>query len=179
MQVPGASALLRTLQENPKVRDCLFLSVVVLLSMAPYIGEIGFYGDDWAFQSVYGNAEDQSLGGLFLAHYDDWNRMRPGQIFYQASLHWLFGAEPFGYHLANAVVFVLSISLLYLVLRELEQPRVPALAVSILYGLLPQYSAVRFWPAASQITKATRKATACSNKTTAPWHPASTPSTKT
>ena len=150
LQVPGAGALWRTLRQNSKVQDCVFLTVVVLLSMAPYIGDIGFYGDDWAFQSVYGNAEDQSLWGLFLAQYYDWNLMRPGQIFYQASLHWLFGSEPIGYHLANAIVFVLSIALLYLVLRELEQPRVLALGISVLYGVLPQYSADRFWPAASQ-----------------------------
>ncbi len=152
LQGPGASAVLwRILRENSKLQDCAFLAAVVLLSMAPYIGDIGFYGDDWSFQSIYGNAEDQSLWGQFVAHYDDWNRMRPGQIFYQASLHWLFGLEPIGYHLANAIVFVLSIALLYLMLRELEQPRVLALGISVLYGVLPQYSADRFWPAASQI----------------------------
>ena len=152
LQAPGAGAALwRTLRENSKVQDCVFLAAIVLLSMAPYIGDIGFYGDDWSFQSIYGNAEDQSLWGQFIAHYDDWNRMRPGQIFYQASLHWLFGLEPIGYHLANGIVFVLSIALLYLVLRELEQPRALALGISVLYSVLPQYSADRFWPAASQI----------------------------
>ena len=142
------------LKRSTKVQDCLFLSVLVSLSVVPYAWDLGFYSDDWSFLAIYSLAEDQSLLGLFRSHYDSWTQMRPGQIFYQASLYWLFGTDPLGYHLVNAAVLALSIVFVYLVLRELGQSRLLAVAIPALYGMLPHYSTDRFWPATSQITLA-------------------------
>ena len=58
--------------------------------------------------------------------------------------------SPLGYHLANAAVLLCSTVLLYLVARELQKSRAIALAVAVVYALLPHYSTARFWIAAYQ-----------------------------
>jgi hypothetical protein len=133
------------------VQDCLFLGVVVLLSLILYIHGLGFYSDDWYFLSRFSLSEDRSLGGLFQSAYYPWGRMRPVQILYLVGLYWLFDLHPFGYHLVNAAIFLSGIVLFYLVLRELEQGRVFALAVAAVYSLLPCYSEDRFWVASFQV----------------------------
>lgn len=133
-------------------QDCLFLSLVVLLSILLYVHKLGFYSDDWAFLGAFSTSKDQSLIGLFWSCYDNWSRMRPAQILYLSGLYWLFGSYPLGYHLVNAAVLLSGIVLFYLVLRELGQPRVLSLAVPVVYALLPHYSTDRFWVAASPVT---------------------------
>ncbi|MGH2351069.1 MAG: hypothetical protein ACRDI2_07185 [Chloroflexota bacterium] len=133
------------------VRDCLFLGLVVLLSLALYVHRLGFYGDDWAFLGMYATTADQSFLGLFRSVYlpdyppfhDD--RMRPVQILYLTGLYWLFGLQPLGYHLVNAGMLVAMTVLFYLALRELGQPRLLTLTVPLMYALLPHYSTDRFW----------------------------------
>ena len=136
------------------LRDCLFLGMVVLLSLALYVGGLGFYSDDWGFLALLAGARDRSLLGLAQALYagDVVIRQRPLQVIYLAGLYRLFGLQPLGYHLANAAALAAGAVLLYLALRELGQPRLLALAVPLVYALLPHYSTDRFWVAAFQAT---------------------------
>ncbi|MBK9715238.1 MAG: hypothetical protein IPO81_28710 [Kouleothrix sp.] len=136
------------------LRDCLFLGLVVLLSLALYVGGLGFYSDDWGFLMLLATARDQSLSGLAQALYagDVVIRQRPLQVIYLAGLYRLFGLQPLGYHLSNGAVLAGCAMLLYLAMRELRQPRLLALAVPLVYALLPHYSTDRFWVAAFQAT---------------------------
>ncbi len=140
----------RSVRLHSVIKDCLFLSLVVLLSVIPYIQGLGFYSDDWNFLGYLSVSKDQSLVGLFRSLYSQWVRMRPVQILYLAGLYWLFGPHPLGYHIVNAAIFLSSIVLFYLALRGMGQRRVLALAVPVIYALLPHYSTDRFWFAAFQ-----------------------------
>jgi len=126
-------------------QDCLFLSLVVFLSVVPHISGFGFYGVDWHYLGKLGASQDQSITGLFRALYDDYNRMRPLKILHIAGLYWLFGTHPLGYHLVNTVVLMLNAVLFYLGLRLMNRRRVLCLAAAALYALLPHYSTTRFW----------------------------------
>lgn len=132
------------------LRDCFFLALVVILSTLLYIGDLGFYSDDWAFLGSMSTSPDQSFVGLInsLSVHELW--MRPIQWIYLATLYWLFGSHSLGYHVVNAAVLVSSVVLFHLVLRELGQARIFTLAVPLVYGFLPNYSTDRFWIAAFQ-----------------------------
>lgn len=136
------------------VQDCLFLSLVVLLSCILYVWGLGFYSDDWGFLEKFSTYTDQSLMVIFRSAYlSDANFwMRPVQVIYLAALYFLFGFNPLGYHLVNSTILLLGVLLFYLVLCELCQPRLLSLAVPVVYALLPHYSSDRFWFAAFQAT---------------------------
>jgi 4-amino-4-deoxy-L-arabinose transferase-like glycosyltransferase len=134
----------RSVCSQAAVQDCLFLTVIVLVSAILYLPGLGFYSDDWDFLRRFSLSRDQSIGGLFQSAYFPLVRMRPVQIIYLSGLYWLFGLQPLGYHLVNAAILASGIVLLYLVLRELGQDRVLALAVAAVYSLLPCYSEDRF-----------------------------------
>jgi hypothetical protein len=136
------------------VQDCLFLSLVILLSLILYIQRLGFYLDDYAFLKVLTASSTQSLFGLGHALYSEEvnTQKRPMQILFIVGLYWLFGPYPLMYHMANAIVLLSAVVLFYLVLREMGQPRLLTLAVPLVYGLLPHYSTDRFWVASSPAT---------------------------
>ena len=131
------------------VQDCLFLSLVVVLSLILYVQGLGFYSDDWAFVGILSNATDQSLFGLVQGLFPE-TPGRPVQSYYLATLYWLFGPHPVGYHWINGAVFAAAILLFYAALRELGLPRVLTLSVPLVYALLPHYSTDRFWFATFQ-----------------------------
>ncbi len=132
------------------IADCVFLSAVVIASMIFYIQKIGFYSDDWAFLGNFSLSANHSLLELIKIAITPNTLMRPGQDFYDALLYWLFGMQPLGYQLVNALMFVAITVLFYLVLRHLKLPRIIAVAVPMVYALLPHYSTDRFWYAAFQ-----------------------------
>ncbi|MDI6772973.1 MAG: hypothetical protein QME77_10375 [bacterium] len=137
------------------VRDCAFLSALVVLSLVLYVGRLGFYGDDWSYLSWFGAAPHQSLLGRFDFLYSptgtgNWVRIRPVQILHLAALYTLFDVRPLGYHLVNGAVFLCATLLLYLALSEIGLPRLLSLAVTAVYAMLPHYSTDRFWMAAFQ-----------------------------
>jgi hypothetical protein len=143
-----------------EVRDCLFLGLVMLLSCILYINDLGFYGDDWAFLRIFYLSENQSLVGLIRSTFETSNiwsspplrtwAPRPVQAIYEVSLYWLFGLNPFGYHLVNTTVLTSGIIGFYWVVRELTGNRMLAIVVPMTYGLLPHYSTDRLWYAAFQ-----------------------------
>jgi hypothetical protein len=133
------------------VRDCLLVCLVLLASVVPYIAGLGFYSDDWVFLASLGKADGGSLRDAFDAVNVGNARMRPVQSFYLALMYHTFGRHPLPYHLVNAAVFCCIAVLLYLTLRELRVWRGTALAVALVYPLLPNYGTDRFWLAAFHI----------------------------
>jgi hypothetical protein len=132
--------------------DALFLSLAVVLSFVPYVTKLGFYSDDWAFIGLYVTAPDQSLRGLYAASMSPQHAMRPVQVWLCAALYRLFGLDPLGPHLFNGALLVANAILLYAILRELRARRAIAVAVPLVYSLLPSYSTDRFWYVAFAIT---------------------------
>ncbi len=133
--------------------DCLFLGTVVLFSVIHYVPGLGFYGDDWDFLGKLSNSSNQRFFGLFRSLYNPstvGGSMRPLQFLYLAALYRLFGPRPLGYHIINSVVLVSIGVLFYLVVRELGHHRFWALALPLVYVLLPNYSTDRFWIASFQ-----------------------------
>lgn len=133
-------------------QDCLFLAAVEVLSLIAYAPRIGFYMDDWFLLSTFKYCPSQSFWGLYGCLYSGTPNAqpRPVQIFCLAALYKLAGLRPLGYQIFIAVSLVATVCMFYIVLRELRVPRLFALAVPMLYGLLPHYSTDRFWMASSQ-----------------------------
>lgn len=130
-------------------RDMLALGFCVLLSALASVQGLGFSSDDWDTMAAFANARSHSLPALFTAGYHPAiNHTRPGEILYQATLYWLFGLSPLGYHVINAIVLAAMAMLLAALLHELGAPRVLALVVPLVYAFLPHYSSARFWVAA-------------------------------
>ena len=129
------------------VRDALFVATIMAVSVAPYVGRLGFYGDDWLFLKYLATAPHQTFGGYWGALWDNVPilRQRPVQMVALIGVYRAFGATPLPYHLANGVVLTLAVVCLFLALRALGLPRLVALGIALVYGLLPQYSADRFW----------------------------------
>jgi hypothetical protein len=100
--------------------------------------------DDWGLFGAFALTPDSSLSNLVRSSFLD----RPAQGVYSILLFRLFGLRPLGYHVTNAVVLALVSVLLYLVLRRLQPSRAAALAVALVYAVLPNYSTDRFWFAA-------------------------------
>lgn len=134
------------------IGDSVALALAVLLSLAAYVTRLGFYSDDWAFFGRYATAESPTVAGYFDASYSAHHAMRPVQLWLCAVLYRLFGLEPLGYHVFNAVLLVLNPLLCYWLFRELRVPRVVALPVAFVYGLLPSYSTDRYWFLAFAVT---------------------------
>jgi hypothetical protein len=141
------------LRNHVALWDCAFLAGIVSVSFACYVVELGFRGDDWEFLRLFSTSPSQSITDLFASLYsgDPRTAQRPVQILAYAIQWKLFGLNPVGYHLTNSLVLVVVGVLLYLVLRELRQPRAVALAVPAIYVLMPNYATDRFWPAAAAI----------------------------
>jgi len=133
-----------------ELRDCLFLLLVVTLSVAPYITRLGFYGDDWAILAALVHADDSSFRAMWDAQYAQSVNLerRPTQILYHAVLYRASALNPLGYHAVNAAVLFFAALLLYFIAREFDSGRVIAVAVAAVYILLPNYSTDRFWFAA-------------------------------
>ena len=142
-ELPGNPVEPKACNRNA-LRDCLFLSLIVSLSLVLYIKGLGFYSDDWHFLGLLDNSSDQSLFGLIGSVFPD-TRLRPMQTLYVAVPYWLFGPHPLGYHLINAVVFTITIILFYLSLSKLLPMRLFMITIPLVYALLPHYSTDRFW----------------------------------
>lgn len=129
--------------------DLLFLVAAVAASTIPYVGRLGFYYDDYHFLGRLATASDQSLGGLFEAFQSGVPKqnLRPAQQVLFAGLYDLFGTNPFPWHLVGAALLVGMALSLYLLLREVLLPRPVAVAIALLYAVLPHYASARFWPA--------------------------------
>lgn len=133
--------------------DLLLIAGLVVLSRALYVGQLGFYSDDWIIISYFRDSGDQSLGEI-LRRAVIFEPYRPGQAANLGVLYWLFGLNPLGYHLVNTLVFASMGGVFYAVLRELAQPRLVALAIPAVFLSLPHYSTDHFWYAAFAVAVA-------------------------
>ena len=86
------------------VLDCAFLAIMSVLSLVLYVGRLGFYYDDYQLLERMGESGHQSVLGLYDA-VSPGTGQRPLQALTYAVLYRLFGAEPLGYHVFNAIVF--------------------------------------------------------------------------
>jgi hypothetical protein len=108
--------------------------------------DLGFYSDDWWFLNILASAKSQSFIGLARTVLEHENfTVRPVQGLQLSSLYWLFGMNPLGYHIVNALTIALGITLFHLGLNRLKLQRVIAVGVPLVYALLPHYSTTRFW----------------------------------
>jgi hypothetical protein len=124
--------------------DCGFLSLVTVLSIAFYVGDLGFYYDDYSLLGRMHLSEDQSIVGLYESVRPALGQ-RPIAAGIFAVLYWLFGTDPLGYHIVNSGLLIAVSVVLYLVLRELRLPRLIAVALPLVYVMLPHYATERFW----------------------------------
>lgn len=129
--------------------DSLFLTAIVLLSSAPYVAGLGLYSDDWAILATMADAAG-SWRQLFAAVLPIEMDTRPVQALVLASLFALFGTEPLGYHIFNALVLAGTVVLFHLSLRRIGFARAPAVLIPLIFGLLPHYVTDRVWIAAFQ-----------------------------
>lgn len=129
--------------------DLMFLAAAIAASTIPYVRRLGFYHDDYHFLGLLATADDGTFGGLLEALRDGVPKqnLRPAQQVMFTGLYDLFGTDPRPWHVLGAVLLVGMGATFYLLLRELLFPRVLAVAVSLLYAVLPHYATARFWPA--------------------------------
>jgi hypothetical protein len=129
--------------------DLMFLAAAIAVSTIPYVRGLGFYHDDYHFLGLLATADDRTFGGLLEALRDGVPKqnLRPAQQVLFTGLYDLFGTDPRPWHVLSAVLLVGMGATFYLLLRELLLPRPLAVAVSLLYAVLPHYATARFWPA--------------------------------
>lgn len=140
--------------DRPALTDCALLFGIEILSTMPYLFGLGFYSDDWDTQAKFAHLSGQGLGTIIGEGFQSSPEMlvRPVTIVYGAAELKAFGQHPIPYHIVNSVVFGIVVVLLYLALRELRIGRWLALAISVIFGLLPHYSTDRVWITSHQTT---------------------------
>jgi hypothetical protein len=129
--------------------DIHFVAAAVIVSFVLYVWGLGFYSDDWAFLGslhIYG--DHSMVGRSDLIDWAMYLRQRPVQVPFQQLLFWAFGLNPLGYHLTNSLLLTAMAVMMHLVLRQLAIWRPLALALPIIFALLPHYSTDRYWFAA-------------------------------
>jgi hypothetical protein len=152
LHIGSSSADARKHTRAEIVGDCTLLGAVTLLPVVPFITRLGIYADDWGVLAFLRFHGDRTLVDYLRRFYSlPITHMRPAQVLYEGVLYHQFGAKPFGYHAINAVVFLGSAWLLYLSLRLAVRQRFLALAIPLVFILLPNYSSARFVPFAFMV----------------------------
>ena len=110
--------------------DCTAVAIIAFLSLAPYRASLGFYSDDYSLMAAFANAADPSISGHISLMMDSMANIRPVQVVSIVLLYHQFGLSPFGYQVIIWLVYMALAPALYLVLRELRQLRLIAVAPS-------------------------------------------------
>jgi hypothetical protein len=127
--------------------DFALLAVATLLPLVPFISLLGIYADDWGVLAFYRANGDRTFVDYFFRLYSlPITHMRPAQVLYEAVMYHVFETKPIGYHVTNALVFLTAAWLLYLCLRLILRQRFLAVAIPLVFILLPNYSSARFVP---------------------------------
>lgn len=137
-------------EESHTIMDVLFIILVGMISVIPYMQKIGFYSDDWSFLSMFHFVKSQNVIDLFIAANTPNTFMRPVQNFYDAALFAAFGLNPLGYQIVNGIVVIAIAVLFYKVLQLLKAPRILTIMIPLIYLLMPNFVTDRFWYAAFQ-----------------------------
>src|SRR5262245_14804118 len=89
--------------DNEPWRDLVVLAAVVMVSFAPDVAHLGFYGDDWTCLGTVTNATNHSFATLVreLA-FEPNGPARLSKIVYQTVLFRVFALNPLVYHVVNA-----------------------------------------------------------------------------
>lgn len=131
------------------ILDALFLFSSVVVSALPYLTGLGFYEDDWSYNSALAQAPRHNIAAMLRTLFvlDDDLRLRPVQAAYVALRYRAFGRHPLPWHIVDQVVLGLAVVAFYLAMRELLNNRPLAFTVALVFGLLPHYSSDRVWTA--------------------------------
>lgn len=142
-------SIARAAARRPAALDIVFLAAAIAATTIPYVGRLGFYHDDYHFLGLLATADDQSFGPLLDVLRDGVPKqnLRPAQQVLFTGLYDVFGDTPLPWHLLAAILLVGMGVALYALLRELLLPRPVAVAIPLLYAVLPHYATARFWPA--------------------------------
>jgi hypothetical protein len=134
--------------------ECGLLIFGVLLSVVFYTARLGFYADDWAVLATLDLADNHSTAALVGQLTRDHRETvtRPLEVLFWVTFYQLFGLQPLGYHIVNALVLISNVLLFYFCLRELQKSRLLTLAIPSLYMTLPHYSTDRFWISATIVS---------------------------
>jgi hypothetical protein len=128
--------------------DAVFVFLMTVVSMVPYVWRLGFANDDWFYLGEFVNSEPRNVAGYLTSL---WNhpapalRRRPTLLVTEVVLYLLFGTSPLGYHVATAIGLAAVGVALYLLLRQCNLPRAVVLAIVLVYILMPNYSSIRVW----------------------------------
>ena len=121
------------------------LAAIIFISYHSAL-QLNFYGDDYSFLELAG----RSSFAQYLASYFDprlqtgWYRPMQGMLF---GIEWvLFGGNPAGYHLVNALVHLANCLLLFALVGVVSQKWRVAFLSALLYAGLPLYGVAVFWP---------------------------------
>jgi hypothetical protein len=132
--------------------DCAVLGIATLLPVIPFIRRLSLYADDWGLLAGFVASGDRTVAECFRRYYSlQATHSRPIMDLYEAVLYRLFHTNPVGYHITNALVFLGSAWLLYLSLRFVVRQRFLALAIPLVFVLLPNYSSARYVPFAFMV----------------------------
>ncbi|MBA4095014.1 MAG: hypothetical protein C0489_13145, partial [Candidatus Accumulibacter sp.] len=107
--------------------------------------------DDWYLLSIFDGAQSGGVGRTIELATTQTFAARPGHGLYAALLFNLFGFDPTGYHLFNTGVIAATVVALHALLLRTGFDRSNALAVAIVFALLPQLSTVRVWYSSFQV----------------------------
>src|SRR6185503_2998850 len=132
--------------------DSIFLLILVFVSALPWVGELGFYSDDWSYLAALRESAPAGLSAMFrsLVHTDSGLLVRPVQLACLVLEFKAFGLHPLPYHLLIAALLGATVVLLYVVLRASSIARCYSVAMAIIFAFLPQYSTDRFWLSSQQ-----------------------------
>ena len=126
--------------------DIIFLVGIVIAVQGYFVRNLGFYSDDWWILSTLASAKTHSIFEILHSAFGSKAFIvRPVQGLELSVLYWLFGTNPLGYHIVNALTLASGIALFYLTLSQLKVQRTIAVGVPLIYALLPHYSTTRFW----------------------------------
>ncbi len=133
------------------LRDCICIVFVCALGTVLPIGNLGFYGADWAMLAELSLSADTSLLGFIQAADTPADPMRPITVLPMGIAYWLFADQALGYHASNALLRCGAIVLLYFLLLKWRALRPHVLGACFMAALLPLDSSNRFWVYALQI----------------------------
>lgn len=127
------------------------LTAVGLLAYGEYIGQGGFYADDWAHASFYEFADPPRYWAL-VDELSDVLGGRPLMTLLMPLPQVFFGADAES-HLVLALVIAITLSLcFYLALRALAMPPAHAAAIAVLVLLFPRSDSIRLWATGSVLS---------------------------
>lgn len=121
----------------------------------PAMRKVGFYLDDWATMAYLHFAPKNQGIFEFFKYYllnDSRVQNRPLEVIHFGLIHWLFGGEPFPFHLTNVLMEILAGYLAYLVFLRVSESRAISMLAAIFFILHPAHDSSHYWVICSSVT---------------------------